>query len=259
MILSCDIGNSSSSFGLFNKNGYDLIKSFRIDTAKISSLQDLKKHISKNIALKDLRAVSISSVVPSANLLYKEFFVKGKLEPFFISPDVKLNIRICIENKGKLGTDRIANISYAHFSNNKFQIVVDLGTALTIDVVNKNGDFLGGIIYPGLSTLANSLYEYTEKLPLVKISKPKTLIGTNTESAILSGIYHGILFLIKGFIDNICRFYNICGADNLAVIFTGGQSNLVFEEIDVNAEKILDEHFTLKGIKYLYDINNPAN
>ncbi|MHB1545604.1 MAG: type III pantothenate kinase [bacterium] len=255
MILSCDIGNSSSSFGLFEEKGYEVIKGFRIDTAKISSLQDLKKYISKNIDLKDVKAVSISSVTPSANPLYKEFFAKVKLEPFLISTDAKLNIRICIENSGKLGTDRIANISYAHFSNSKFQIVVDLGTALTIDVVNKNGDFLGGIIYPGLSTLAGSLYEYTEKLPLVKIAKPKTLIGTNTESAILSGIYHGILFLIKGFVDNICDYYNIYGTENLSVIFTGGQSSLVFDEIYVNAEKILDEHCTLKGIKYLYDIN----
>ena len=255
MILSCDIGNSSSSFGLFEENGYDIIKTFRIDTAKISSLQDLKKFLSKNISLKDLKAVSVSSVAPSANPLYKEFFAKAKLETFFISPEAKLNVRICIKNSGKIGTDRIANVSCAHFSNRKFKIVVDLGTALTIDIVNKNGDFLGGIIYPGLSALADSLYESTEKLPLIKIAKPKTLIGTNTESAILSGIFNGVLFLIKGFIDNICDFYNICGAENLSVIFTGGQSSLVFDDIDVNAEKILDEHCTLKGIKYIYDIN----
>ncbi len=256
MILSCDIGNSSSSFGLFDEKGYDIIRTFRINTAKISSLQDLKKLLSKNTGLKDIQAVSVSSVMPSADPLYKEFFAKAKLEPFFISPDIKLNIRICIENSRMLGADRIANVSYAHFSSQKFQIVVDLGTALTIDVVNKNGNFLGGIIYPGLSALADGLYKSTEKLPLVKITKPKTLIGTNTESAILSGIYHGVLFLTKGFIDNICNFYNICGANNVSVIFTGGQSSLIFDEIDINAEKILDEYCTLKGIKYLYDINN---
>ncbi len=257
MLLACDIGNSSSSFGLFHGENYDIINAFKTDTAKISSTSDLKKFFSKNVVLKDVHAISISSVVPSAEPVYEEFFTKNiKLKPFFISPDIELNIKICIENREKLGSDRIANASYARFTNKKFIIIADLGTALTIDAVDKRGDFLGGIICPGLNTLVKSLYDSTEKLPLVKIGKPKTLIGTNTESAIQSGIYNGTLFLIKGFIDNICNYYNICGNDSLNVIFTGGHSGLVFGEISVNAEKTLDEYCTLKGIKYLYDLNN---
>ncbi len=268
MILSCDIGNSSSSFGLFeedNKNynnyNYNIIKTFRIDTEKISSIPDLKKFMSKNIALKELSGVCVSSVAPSANPIYDEFFTRAKLKPFFILPDIKLNITLCVENSSKLGSDRIANACWAHFFNmssynKKFQIIIDLGTAVTLDAVDKKGDFLGGVIYPGIDSLTKGLYESTEKLPLVKIIKPKTLIGTDTESAIQSGIYNGILFLIKGFIDGICNFYNVCGKNNIGVIFTGGQSKLIFDELNVNAEKILDEHCTLKGIKYLYDINN---
>jgi type III pantothenate kinase len=260
MILACDIGNSSSSFGIFEDAKYNPVETFRIDTKKISTEQDLKKFLSKNTVLKKLSGVCVSSVVPSANPIYDIFFNKIKLRPFFILPKIKLNITLCIENSAKLGSDRIANACWSHFYNQnspdkKFQIIIDIGTAVTIDSVNKNGDFLGGIIYPGINSLAKCLYESTEKLPLIKINKPKNLIGTNTESAIQSGIYNGILYLIKGFVSDICDFYGICGDKNIRLIYTGGQSALIFNDININAENIIDEFCTLKGIKYLYDIN----
>ena len=256
MMLSCDIGNSSSAFGVFDDN--KLLKTFRIDTPKISSVQDLKKLFSKNIKLGDVSQTSVSSVVPSANPVYREFFKKMKIEPFFIGSDIKLNVKLCIENYEKIGSDRIANASYAHYLKQAFQIIIDAGTALTIDVINRDGNFLGGIIYPGLSSLANCLYQSTEKLPMVDVrsAKVKAVIGTNTETAILSGIRRGYSFLIKGFIYEICEYYN-CEPHNLNVIFTGGHSDIIFDEINIGGiSKTIDEHLTLKGIKYLYDINN---
>lgn len=281
MLLACDIGNSSSVFGIFNEEG-DIVKTFRVDTPELSSLNDLKKFFAKNFNLKDISGVSISSVVPSIEPVYKDFFNKIQVNPLFISSKIKLNIHICVDKPEKLGSDRIANAGYAYFLNQKFQIVVDLGTALTIDVVNDKGDFLGGIIYPGLSSLAACLYRTAEKLPLVNISKnaekpqrpirtntmdsrlrgndnsltgkPQGLIGTNTEMSIMSGIYYGAIFLIEGFIGNICKYYS-CDINDLNVIFTGGQSCLLFESINIKGNKISDEFFTLKGIKYLYDLN----
>ncbi len=255
MLLSCDIGNSSSVSGIFDEKG-DIVKTLRIDTTKISSVQDLKKLFSKNLKLSamDIKDVSVSSVVPSIDPVYKEFFKKSGLNPFFISSEIKLNIKICLENREKLGSDRIANACYAHSLNPAFKIIIDAGTALTIDVVDREGSFLGGIIYPGLSSLADSLYRSTEKLPLVNIGRIKTLIGTSTESSISSGLYHGFLFLIKGFIYNICEYYN-CDVNNLTAIFTGGHSGIIIDDIDIKAKKILDENLTLKGIKYLYDLN----
>ncbi len=217
--------------------------------------------MSKDIKLKKLSGVCISSVVPSLNPIYENFFNKINLNPFFILPKIKLNITLCIENFDKLGSDRIANACWSHFynqnsSDKKFQIIIDIGTAITIDSVNKNGDFLGGIIYPGINSIAKCLYESTEKLPLTVINKkPKNLIGTNTESAIQSGIYNGTLYLIKGFVNDICDFYGVCGDKNIRIIFTGGQSSLIFNDINIDAENIIDEFCTLKGIKYLYDIN----
>lgn len=257
MLLACDIGNSSSVFGIFDTEG-NIVKTFRVNTSEMSSAYDLNQNFSKNFDLKCVEGVSISSVVPSVDNVYKDFFKKFKIDPLFISSKIKLNIRICAENPERLGSDRIANISYAHFVSQKFQIVVDLGTALTIDAVNENGDFLGGIIFPGLSSLAACLPLSTEKLPLINITenigKPQRLLGTNTEMSIMSGVYYGTLFLIKGFIENICGYYN-AGINNLNVIFTGGQSCLFFENINIKGKKILDEFFTLKGIKYLYDLN----
>jgi type III pantothenate kinase len=259
MILSCDIGNSSSSFGVFEEKGYEAVKSFRVDTAKISSPGDLKNFFSKNYSLKDLSGVSISSVVPSADPIYKEFFKKIKIDPFYISSKIKLNINICLENAQKLGSDRIANVSYAFFSRKNFQIIIDSGTALTIDVIDGKGYFLGGIIFPGLSVLADSLYRSTEKLPVVKISRASiekvNIIGTNTESSILSGIYFGYLFLIEGFISNICDYYNV-SEKKADIIITGGNSILFTDSVKTKYAKTFDELLTLKGIKYLYDLNN---
>ena len=259
MILSCDIGNSSSSFGLFDEKGYDIIKTFRIDTAKISSPNDLKKFFAKNNPLKDISGVSISSVVPSIDPIYKDFFGKIKIDPFYISSKIKLNIHICLENAEKLGSDRIANVSYAFFSKQKFQIIIDSGTALTIDVIDGKGYFLGGIIFPGLPALAGSLYQSTEKLPIVEINKANIekahIIGTNTESSILSGIYFGYIFLLEGFIDNICDYYNRT-AENTDIVITGGNSGLIADAVKTKHAKTFDKLWTLKGIKYLYDLNN---
>lgn len=257
MLLVCDIGNSSSVFGIFGEKG-NIVKTFRTNTSEISSLNDLKKILSKNFNLKDIGGVSVSSVVPSIDHVYKDFFKKFKINPLFISSKIKLNIHICAENPEKLGSDRIANISYAHFIDQKFQIIVDLGTALTIDVVDEKGTFLGGIIYPGLSSLAACLHRSAEKLPSVNIAKntakSQRLIETNTKLSIMSGIYNGTIFLIEGFIGNICNYYTR-NINDLNTTFTGGQSCLLFENINLKGKKTLDEFFTLKGIKYLYDLN----
>lgn len=272
MILSCDIGNSSSSFGLFKENN-DILSVFRAKTGDIKSVSKLKKILSDNLDLKNISGVSISSVVPSCDPIYSEFFSKRKIVPFFISSSIKLNIKIYIENPEKIGSDRIVNVCYAHFLNKKFQIVIDMGTALTIDIINENGCFTGGVIYPGIPMLFNFLYRLTEKLPLIdisfedeyakhtvektaNISKSKVpLIGVNTESAVLSGIYNGNIFLIEGFIKSIVKYHNK-NSRNVNIVFTGGNSNLFFKNIDTATyNKVIDDNFTLKGIKYLYDLN----
>ncbi|MCL4498173.1 MAG: type III pantothenate kinase [Deltaproteobacteria bacterium] len=260
MLLACDIGNSSSVFGIFDTEG-NIVKTFRVNTSSMACAKDLNQNFSKNFDLfdlKDMEGISISSVVPSVDRVYKDFFKKFKIDPLFISSKIKLNIRICAENPERLGSDRIADISYAHFTSQKFQIVVDLGTALTIDAVNEKGDFLGGIIFPGLPSLAACLHRSTEKLPLINITKntgkPQSPVGINTEMSIMSGVYYGTIFLIEGFIENICDYYN-CDINNLNVIFTGGYSGLIFDDTCIKAKKILDEYWTLKGIKYLYDLN----
>ncbi|MFW0883920.1 type III pantothenate kinase [Candidatus Acidulodesulfobacterium sp. H_13] len=257
MLLACDIGNSSSNFGIFDEKN-NIVKTFKVNTAKISSLNDLKRLFAKNFSPKEINNASISSVVPSADPIYKEFFDKMKINSFYISSKIKLNIRICLENSNKLGSDRIANVSYAFFTGQKFHIIVDSGTALTIDVMDKRGHFLGGIIFPGLSMLTNSLYQSTEKLPIVEATKKNIkkigIIGTNTENSILSGIYFGYIYSIKGFIDNIYKYYN-CTPEDANIIITGGNCNLITDALNLKYQNKIDKFWTLKGIKYLYDLN----
>ncbi len=253
MLLACDTGNSSTNFGLFDGKG-NIYKTARIDTSRLNSVGKLKKFLSENMDLKKINRVSVSSVVPWTDPIFLEFFSKIKITPFFILPFIKLNVKICIEEGEKLGSDRIANICYAYSLSQKFQLVIDMGTALTIDVIDGKGDFLGGIIYPGIPLLANCLYQSTEKLPLVEIAKTKSIIGVNTEKEIITGIYNGNIFIIEGFINRISDYYNR-GKTGMDALFTGGNSGLFFKEIETRGKKTLDPDLTLKGIKFLYDLN----
>lgn len=257
MILACDIGNSSSVFGIFSKTG-ELIKTFRTDTAKLVSADNLKKIILQNFNLADIKCASISSVVPTVETYFRILFDELNIKNLFISSKISLNIRLCVENREKLGADRIANACYARFIDKRFQIVVDLGTALTIDLVDDSGNFQGGIIYPGMSSLSHCLFLNAEKLPLITIEKEMekrlNIIGTNTEMSILSGIRYGMIFVIEGFISGICDYCK-CDINNTNIIFTGGHAGLIFKNINIKGNKIYDEFFTIKGIKYLYDLN----
>ena len=188
-----------------------------------------------------------------------------------------------VENPDKLGADRIVNASYAYSLSKEFQIIVDAGTALKIDIIDAAGNFKGGVIFPGIKTLAVCLNEKTELLPLINInelncgknsgnilndnnkdvnngvsendinsSNTIQLIGDNTVKAIQSGLLYGTVFLIEGFIKEIQKQYD---KTECKVIFTGGLSNIIAAQCRMKGLKIIDGLWTLKGLKFLYKLN----
>ena len=160
-------------------------------------------------------------------------------------------MNIIYDNPQNLGADRIVNAVSAYKKYNAPAIIADLGTALTIDVVDKNGNFIGGIITAGIKTTAEALIANTSKLPKISISKPETAIGKSTDSCIQSGLYYGFIGLVDGIIEKFLEELNE-EKENIKIIGTGGFSNILKESKYV---KIIDEQLTLDGLKFIYKQN----
>ena len=212
-------------------------------------LQKIKKkrNILRNFLNKKLiTQVIISSVVPSLNKLFIKFFSKFKISPIFISEILSdLEIKTNIRDKKSIGDDRIVNVFHAKNIFKRSVIIVDFGTATTLDVLNQKGIYDGGVITPGIEISLFSLNSYTAKLPLVKFKKTKNVVGSSTESAIQSGFFWGYVSMIEGLIKKIevekkCKF---------KVILTGGNSNY-FNKLIKNVD-IADEFFTSKGLNLI--------
>ncbi|MHB1679083.1 MAG: type III pantothenate kinase [bacterium] len=278
MFLSCDIGNTNTVFGIYNNfnGGYDdnedIVNVYRISTSQIFSDNDifcaLRKLFSDDgISIDDVKNACISSVVPSKNKFYESFCKLLDCNAIFISSASKTGINITVENPEKLGADRIVNAGYAYHLNKEFQIIVDIGTALTIDIIDEDGNFKGGVIFPGIKTLAVCLNEKTASLPLIDVDEVAynlennkniimpiiiPLIGNNTVKSIQAGLLYGTIFLIEGFIKEIRKQHN---KKECRVIFTGGLSNIIADKCKIKGLKIIDGLWTIKGLKFLYQLN----
>ena len=238
MLLAIDVGNSQIGIGLFE--GKRLLKScfFPKDDCKEFPL---KRFIGK----KKVITVFIASVVPSltkkiALFCQKEFSLKPK-----IIGAKDCGIPIKTDNPKEVGVDRVLNALAAFSIYRKSAIIVDAGTATTIDLVSEKGAYLGGIILPGLGISAEALSEKTALLPRVKIKRPKTLIGKDTISCIQSGIVYGSAEAISGLIRRIKRDYK----KKLVVIGTGGGIKVLAPLIK-SIDKI-EPHLTLKALAFI--------
>ena len=249
MLLAADIGNTNITLALFDGDKY--IKDFRI-----TSDRNLSPIEYRNILFslfKDYKVDSciIGSVVDELNLKFKSAIDKVfKINSVIVSNSMDLGFSIKIDNPDELGADRIANAATATTEYDKAVIVVDFGTATSFDIINSNKEFLGGVIAPGIRTQLNSLSTATSKLPKCDPQHSNNTIGTNTIDAIMSGVLRGTAYMVDGIIEQ-CEME----LDEQAVIIaTGGNSSLVTCYCKRNFDKV-DPHFTIKGLKYIYDRN----
>jgi type III pantothenate kinase len=155
-------------------------------------------------------------------------------------------LKILYESPKDIGADRLVDAFAAVEKYGKPCIVCDFGTATTIDVVNERSEYLGGIITPGLSVLADTLFQKTSKLPKVEVKKPEKVIGNSTVTSIQSGIYHGYIGLVDGILQ---KMINELG-EKPQIIATGGLAALIAENSDLIT--IVDETLMLEGLRLIY-------
>jgi type III pantothenate kinase len=253
MLLAVDIGNSTVSMGVIKNGGIIAVFKFPVDKAsrltscKESVLQALDK---KKIKKSEIDDVIVSSVVPKVDAIFNKFASKAfKNSPFFVSSDTNLGIDIRLKNPSHIGTDRLVNACAAHFLIKGCVIVVDFGTAITFDYVTKKGEFMGGVIAPGVDISIEALHKKTSKLPVVKPVKVKKVIGKDTTSAIQSGIYNGYI----GLIENIVSKMKSEIKDDAKVLATGGAFTIFKQSLDII--DIYDAKLTLKGLNRIFNLN----
>ena len=261
-ILLIDIGNTNILIGhSYISQNFSEIKSSRFCTNKNSTIDDFGVNLTfllntLSIKKETIKSSIISSVVPEINLTIKKAIQK------YINCDVIFTdeidekkiakiITINYKNPKEIGADRIVN-SIAAVSLYPYpSIIVDIGTAATIDIINSKKEYIGGAILPGIGISVSSLAKMTSKLPKINFESfepAKNLIGTDTVESIQSGVYHGFLGSIKYFKEELQKRKDL---KNAVVILTGGWTDIYKTKTDIF--DINDKDLTLKGLKIIFD------
>jgi type III pantothenate kinase len=255
MLLAMDIGNSSILTGIFK--GDKIAASFRVLTDKRLKSAEYEKIISKQFTDKkikadDINAVIVSSVVPEIDAIFKKLLVKFfKVTPVFVDSNLNLGIKIKVKSPEQIGADRLANACAAHHSVKGNIIVIDFGTATTFDYITKKGEFIGGVIAPGVDVSFKALCKKASKLKPVELIPPKKVIGKDTASAMQSGVYNGYIGLVEKIVSKMKKEIN----EKAKVLATGGASS--FFKNGLNIIDVYDEHLILRGLNRIYDLNKP--
>ena len=260
MILTFDIGNTNIVFALFED---DKIKhQWRIETDISKNVDDyavdlVEIFLTHKINCLNITGVIIGSVVPTLTKkiheAVKKFTSTTISNKILIIGDNKTNIdiEINVQNKSEVGHDRIINAYAASkkFGNNL--IIVDFGTATTFDADGAKGDYIGGVISPGINLSIKTLHEMTAQLPKISLKRQTNVIGKNTLEALNSGIYHGYISLIEGLIAKIEKEYG----QKTKHIFTGGLAELFKDDLS-NLIDHYEPNLTLEGMYKIYKKNN---
>lgn len=248
MLLAIDIGNSKIKYGFFEAD--KLVDRFSIHTKRDYAASELEfdrlKKIGDRFVQASVDTVAIASVVPEL----RESIVESirnlyRLTPFFIDWDWDLGIGVRYRPRSAVGADRLVNAAAATAFYGKPVIVCSFGTATTIDVVDREGVFLGGVIAPGLGVGARALTEAASLLPAIELQVPEKAIGDTTPDAMLSGIVLGHIAMTEGMIARVKRELGT----EATVVATGGFGKIAAEHspmIDV-----LNETLTLEGLNLL--------
>ncbi|PLX71205.1 MAG: pantothenate kinase [Denitrovibrio sp.] len=255
MIFAVDIGNSNIVIGIFEDG--KIRSNFRVQSNTLRTTDEYASTImrlmeTEKIKIEDITGVIIASVVP--RLIYTFTKLSRKyldVEPLVIAPGVKTGISIKMENPKEVGADRIVNAVAAKHITGFPAVVVDFGTATTFDVINKDGDYIGGVICPGIKLSSQILHSNTAKLPEVEIEKVDTVIGKNTIHSIQSGIYYGYLAMLDGILERIIKeefegqMVNVISTGGLGSVFTGESEYI----------QSYEPNLTLEGLRLIYEKN----
>ena len=247
MILAIDIGNTNIVVGCIDKEKIYLTE--RISTIRTKTELEYAIDI-KTINRADIEGAIISSVVPqitfAARLAVQKILKKDAM---IVGPGVKTGLNILLDNPGEMGADRVADAVAALAQYPVPLVIVDMGTATTISVVDDKKHYIGGMILPGVQISLDALTSRASQLSGISIEEPKKIIGKNTVDCMKSGILYGNAAAVDGIIDRIEEELG----QKVTVIATGGMSRKIVPHC--KREMILDGDLLLKGLQIIYDKN----
>jgi type III pantothenate kinase len=252
VLLVIDIGNTNIVAGGYREGDDGLLFHWRLSSDPHRTVDEFGLFFNglfayEGLSLKDVRAVIISSVVPPLTPALEGMAEKYLgLRPLTVGPGIKTGMNILYEDPKEVGADRIVNSVAGYAKYGGPLIVVDFGTATTLDAVSAEGAYLGGAIAPGLGISTEALFEHAAKLSRIELVRPRSVIGRTTVSSMQSGIIFGF----AGQVDELVRRMKAELGGRAKVVATGGFASLIAKE--TSTIDVVDEFLTLEGLRLVY-------